>query len=219
MTIRFQGRKVSRRTGVERRERILNATLAIIAREGVRGVRHRAVAAEADVPLSATTYYFKDLTDLLGDAFRHYARSAMAANREFEKRSYDALRQFEGRERTDEVIAGLVDTLTELTTSHIEYQVTEARDYRLVESAFSDEALRDPGLKKVLVNKFQVVVDLIEAFLALAGSPNAALDSKLLLAIILRTEYECVLQGDEAQFDRAAVEQVIRRQVELILRS
>lgn len=217
MTIRFQGRKVSRRTGVERRERILNATLAIIARDGVRGVRHRAVAAEADVPLSATTYYFKDLGDLLGDAFRHYAKITMAANRAFEKRSYDALREFEGRDRSDpEVKAPLIDAMTELTVAHIEQQVTDGREFRLVESAFSDEALRDPGLKGVLAEKFQVVVDLMEAFLALAGSAQPQLDAKLLLATILRTEYECVLQSS-TDFDRPSVERIIRRQIELLL--
>jgi AcrR family transcriptional regulator len=47
-------------------------------RDGVRAVRHRAVAAEAGVPLSATTYYFKDIDDLLTDTFAQYVERSAA---------------------------------------------------------------------------------------------------------------------------------------------
>ncbi len=71
--IQYQGRK-ARRTGSEqRRQAILEASLNIIVRDGIRAVRHRAVAREAGVPLSATTYYFKDLSDLIADTFALFA--------------------------------------------------------------------------------------------------------------------------------------------------
>ena len=38
----------------------------------MRGIRHRAVAKEADVPLAATTYYFKDIDELIVDTFTLY---------------------------------------------------------------------------------------------------------------------------------------------------
>lgn len=52
--------------------------MRIVVRDGVRAVRHRAVAAEASVPLSATTYYFKDMDDLLTDAFAQYVERSAA---------------------------------------------------------------------------------------------------------------------------------------------
>ncbi len=54
-SVQYQGRKASRQGSELRRQNILEAALRLIVREGVRAVRHRAVAAEADVPLSATT--------------------------------------------------------------------------------------------------------------------------------------------------------------------
>lgn len=49
----------------ERPDRLVDAALAIMQVKGVQGVSHRAVAAEADVPLGSTTYYFRDLDALL----------------------------------------------------------------------------------------------------------------------------------------------------------
>ncbi len=58
--------------GEETRARINRATLQIIKRDGMRGVRHRAVAKEADVPLGATTYHFKNIDDLIVSAFNYW---------------------------------------------------------------------------------------------------------------------------------------------------
>ena len=44
--------------GERRKDEILAATLRLIGARGADAVTHRAVAEEAGVPLSATTYYF-----------------------------------------------------------------------------------------------------------------------------------------------------------------
>ena len=77
-SVQYQGRKASRQGSEQRRQQILDAAMRIIVRDGVRGVRHRAVAAEAGVPLSATTYYFKDIEDLLTDTFAQYVERSAA---------------------------------------------------------------------------------------------------------------------------------------------
>jgi TetR/AcrR family transcriptional regulator, regulator of biofilm formation and stress response len=52
----------------KRRRRILEAAAEIVGREGIGAVTHRAVAAEAEVPLAATTYYFSSKEALLEQA-------------------------------------------------------------------------------------------------------------------------------------------------------
>jgi DNA-binding transcriptional regulator YbjK len=54
--------------GEARRTAILDAALRLVARGGPRAVTHRAVAAEAGVPLAATTYYFASRDDIIGQA-------------------------------------------------------------------------------------------------------------------------------------------------------
>jgi len=53
----------------ERRAKILNAALDVIAAEGVHAASYRRIAAQADVPLGSTTYYFSDLETLIVSAF------------------------------------------------------------------------------------------------------------------------------------------------------
>lgn len=60
--------------GTQRRDRIVSAAAELILRDGPAAVTHRSVAAQADVPLAATTYYFTGLDDLLGAAGEQIVR-------------------------------------------------------------------------------------------------------------------------------------------------
>ncbi|MCT2591521.1 TetR family transcriptional regulator [Streptomyces sp. N2-109] len=59
-------------TDPQRRERILAATLDLVAEEGVAGVSHRKIAARAGVPLGSMTYHFSGIDQLLREAFRRF---------------------------------------------------------------------------------------------------------------------------------------------------
>lgn len=61
---------MARRYDPDRRGRIVEAAIRVVARDGIAGVSHRTVAAEADVPLGSTTYHFASLDELLVAALR-----------------------------------------------------------------------------------------------------------------------------------------------------
>lgn len=63
---------MSRRTDPGRREKILQATLDVIAEQGVAGLSYRTVSARADVPLGSMTYHFESREALLQAAFESY---------------------------------------------------------------------------------------------------------------------------------------------------
>jgi TetR/AcrR family transcriptional regulator, regulator of biofilm formation and stress response len=63
MTPTLNGKRSS-----SRRRDIVEATLRLICQEGVNGISHRAVAAEAKVPLASTTYYFDSKDALVEEA-------------------------------------------------------------------------------------------------------------------------------------------------------
>jgi DNA-binding transcriptional regulator YbjK len=63
----------TRRVDPDRRDRIIEATLELIAAEGVAGTSHRKVAALADVPLGSMTYHFAGMDQLLHEAFTLFA--------------------------------------------------------------------------------------------------------------------------------------------------
>ena len=64
--------------GAARRRQILEATLRVIGRGGIAAVDHRAVAADAGVPLGSTTYYFDSKDDMVSQALHHVADEATA---------------------------------------------------------------------------------------------------------------------------------------------
>ena len=53
-----------------RREQLLRAAAELLAEGGVKAVTHRSVAERAGVPLASTTYYFKSIDQLMGEALR-----------------------------------------------------------------------------------------------------------------------------------------------------
>ncbi|MCX2729348.1 TetR family transcriptional regulator [Saccharopolyspora sp. NFXS83] len=61
-----------RRFDPERRARIIDAVLGLIADEGVAGTSHRKVATRADVPLGSMTYHFASMDELLREAFSRF---------------------------------------------------------------------------------------------------------------------------------------------------
>ena len=66
----------TRRVDPNRRQRIIDACLDVIAERGVAGTSHRVVAEAADVPLGSMTYHFDGFDDLIFQSFSHYARQA-----------------------------------------------------------------------------------------------------------------------------------------------
>ncbi|PLS30974.1 TetR family transcriptional regulator [Bifidobacterium margollesii] len=63
----------ARRFDPERKRRIIDACLNVIAERGVAGTSHRVVASAADVPLGSMTYHFDGIDDLLHQAFERFA--------------------------------------------------------------------------------------------------------------------------------------------------
>jgi TetR/AcrR family transcriptional regulator, regulator of biofilm formation and stress response len=62
-----------RRHDPDRKSRIVDAAIDVIAEHGVAGTTHRMIAAAADVPLGSLTYHFTGLEDLRAQAFQRYA--------------------------------------------------------------------------------------------------------------------------------------------------
>ncbi|CAM3785595.1 TetR/AcrR family transcriptional regulator [Occultella aeris] len=76
-----------RRFDPDRRERIIEACLDVIAEHGVAGTSHRRVAAAADVPLGSMTYHFTGMDELLQEAFGAFTAAVIAT---FERRMAQA---------------------------------------------------------------------------------------------------------------------------------
>ncbi|MFI7615799.1 TetR/AcrR family transcriptional regulator [Nonomuraea terrae] len=95
------GARRARRYDPDRRTRILDAALDVMAEHGTTGTTHRTIAARADVPLGSVTYHFASLADLQAQAFARYVERQSAT---FEKLFEDV----ETHEQFVEVLVDLV---------------------------------------------------------------------------------------------------------------
>ena len=68
----------ARRHDPQRRDRLIDAALTVIAERGVAGTSHREIARAADVPLGSMTYHFSGLDEVLVAAFTRHAESVAA---------------------------------------------------------------------------------------------------------------------------------------------
>ncbi|MDE1460462.1 TetR/AcrR family transcriptional regulator [Spartinivicinus poritis] len=215
-TIPYQGRKASRVGSEQRRRAILEAALNIVIKEGVRGVRHRAIAKAANVPLSATTYYFKDINDLISDTFSYFVELGNARLSNFWIEAEIAIRQqLSQSESVDTTKRRLLKHFTELAVSYIEQQVTDRRDELIAEQAFLLEALRSSHLRQLVHVHHQNLLKDLTRFYQLLGTTKPELDAVLTKAVVVEAEYYCLL--DPSRYGREYIRAFLQRHIQLVL--
>lgn len=121
------GRKLR---GQRRRAQIIEATLAIVHRDGATGVTHRTVAKEAGITTSLTLYYFATLDDLLVAALT-------SVTDEYTRR----IRGLIDRSSEDDPLDGLAQLIAE--------SAGPGRERALAERELSTLAARRPALRPV----------------------------------------------------------------------
>ena len=135
-----------RRFDPERKSRIIDVTVDVIAEHGVAGTTHRRIAAAADVPLGSLTYHFDGMVDLLAQAFRRHAERM--------SRSYEAA--FAGVSNR----AQLIDAVTDLIHGDAD---ADARDWAVAYELYL-AALRDPVLRTVTESWMRTSRAVLERF-------------------------------------------------------
>jgi len=217
--VSYQGRRAARSGSEQRRRAILEATLRIIVRDGVRAVRHRAVAKEAGVPLSATTYYFKDIHDLIADTFTLFVENAMAQVLDpVWVKIYEFVGAHGGKLPADS--AGrevFVAGIARLMADFVEREVTLQREHLLAEQAFMQAAVLDERLRAPAEEFRRRIVDGITLLFTTMGSREPQLDAEMIHQTFLQLEYEHLIRAD-AVFDRARVEAVLAHRFRLVMR-
>ena len=214
----WKGRRAARAGSEQRRRAILEAVLRIIVRDGIRAVRHRAVAKEAGVPLSATTYYFKDIHDLIADAFTLFVEHAMG---KVIDPVWVEIYQFAGeypadRLRDPEARVAFIAGLSALAAEFVGREVTDHREHLLAEQAFLQAAILDPRLREEALAFRAKLREGLVMFCTMVGTVDPPMDAEMIYETFLQLEYENLIAGEGA-FDRARAERVLAHRFRLLL--
>lgn len=129
----------TRRHDPNRKELIVDSALAVLARDGVAGITHRAIAEEADVPLGSITYHFATLDDIVQLAFQTHVEKLA---QRFEERLAACA---PGADLIDCIVVAITDDLAanpnELAVTYELYGDTVRRaDNKRITQAWMDRA-------------------------------------------------------------------------------
>lgn len=198
----FQGRKTKRADGRQRQLELLEATLRIIARDGIRSVKHRAIAKEAGVPLAATTYYFHDIESLICDAFLLFAAKNSLRNSWLEEQGNLLHKHEEFEKDPESYLIKLRPQIQTIMMNHIKRQV-EDRDSRLIEHAFLNESLRNPLIASNFQRPQKNIHDSISLYLQKFNIKNPDYHAHAIYGLIQWLEYLLVIENSPANWTEA----------------
>lgn len=180
--------------GEARRELILDAAITVLGREGMTALTHRRVAAEAELPLAATTYWFSSKEDLLTNAFRRAADKDIARVR----------RVVAATEGGD-----VADTLADVLGP----ELAESRTALVACFTMWLEAARRPELREIEAEWTEAYEEVIAGLLRAAGSREPRLDARLLAATVDGLLLGVLARGGSTQDARDEVRRQLRRLV------
>jgi TetR/AcrR family transcriptional regulator, regulator of biofilm formation and stress response len=167
--------------GERRREDLLRATLRVIGARGADAVTHRAVAQEAGVSLSATTYYFASKDELLEQTF------LLAAREETER--------LEGLVLELAPLSLSVEQWAAAVSAQLAADVEEDPDKHVALFELGLEATRNEPLRADLGRWQEAHLRLAEMGCRAVGSSDPALDARIVVAALTGLMLEQLASG------------------------
>jgi DNA-binding transcriptional regulator YbjK len=176
-----------------RRTRLADAAITTLAREGSRGLTHRAVDRTAGVPEGSTSYYFRTRLDLL--------RAIVRRMSELDTASLPALAHADGEE------------FEEAFTASVQGLVTDGRERQLARYELTLEATRRPELREALLANAVPIHDRLTGQLAALGVPDPGDRAQDLLALLDGLLFSRLTAADGTPSPQAmdAVRALVRR--------
>ncbi|MGQ0840603.1 TetR/AcrR family transcriptional regulator [Actinokineospora sp.] len=185
-------------TAIERRDRITDAAIATLARDGLRGLTHRAVDRAAGLAEGSCSYYFRTRQALLAATVTRLAELDSAALAPVTP-------------LPDRIDVGL---LAELMTGVIDRAATVDRERLLARYELSLEATRRPELRAALVAVGEQYRELAATLLTAAGVSDAERRGRALVACLDGLMFDRIAGAGR----RALEVDEIRRSVREVLR-
>lgn len=150
------------------RERILRATVELIAEEGIGAVTNRRVAATADVALGSLTYHFASQTELLRESLLLFVGEEVA-------RQQAIAEELRGRRPSAEEVASEVERIVEESGDMLQ---------QLAEIELHLQAARDPALQEASRRCFEAYEEVARAGLEVLDVPDAASHARSIVALM-----------------------------------
>lgn len=183
----------------DRRDLIADATIVTIAREGMRGLTHRAVDRAAGLPEGSTSYYFRTREALLFAALARMAELDLADIGEIPE-------------------VGGVEEMSALLAAVMRRWLTSARERTQARFELSLEATRRPELRAKMTEYGSGFRLMPERLLAAAGVRDARLRAMALVSFIDGVLFHQIAQVGAEELTAEELAATCREMVAMVLR-
>lgn len=183
--------QVKRRSKGERtREKILIAAIEVLALNGIKGTTHRAIASHANLQLSLTTYYFKDIQALIHQAFKLNSEHILARADTVLESAFLAITKIEKKElRKTAIRETLCQQLSEMTSHHLIDNIKHQAISLAVEQLMLTEIQVTPELRLLIQEHELAQLVPYEQLCHFFNKVNPELDAKIMYTVFSQLQY------------------------------
>ena len=205
-------KSVQRRSkGELTREKILIAAIEVLATHGIKGTTHRAIANQAEIQLSLTTYYFKDIQELVQQAFVLNSAFICARTETILQKAFSS---FEGIDKASlrkaSVKAELCEQLSELTAQYLFDDINKQTTSLAVEQLMYTALQVSPELKKLAHEHEEFQLKPFTQLAAYFNKKDPDIDAKMMSSMFSQLQYsQLPLKRSERSIE--PIQQVTRK--------
>jgi len=199
------------------RNKILNAAIKILASQGIKGTTHRAIATEAQLQLSLTTYYFKDIQELVHEAFMLSSTKTVTRAGAAWLPAFEVLDTFTKTQlKKLSLRTELAETLTNMATRYLVKKVKEHPSELIIEQLLFTEIQVTPKLRNLAKNHRQALLTPFLQLCSYFNKESAELDADIMLTIFTQLEYRnLVIPSEEINIE--TIHETVKRIVNWVM--
>lgn len=199
------------------RNKILNAAIKILASQGIKGTTHRAIATEAQLQLSLTTYYFKDIQELVHEAFMLSSTKTVTRAGAAWLPAFEVLDTFTKTQlKKLSLRTELAETLTNMATRYLVKKVKEHPSELIIEQLLFTEIQVTPKLRNLAKNHRQALLTPFFQLCSYFNKESAELDADIMLTIFTQLEYRnLVIPSEEINIE--TIHETVKRVVNWVM--
>jgi len=192
------------------REKILIAAIEILALNGIKGTTHRAIASHAELQLSLTTYYFKDIQELIHQAFRLNSNRILFRADTLLKESISAISKIEKKElRKTAVKEKLCQHLSKVTTEKLIENIKHQAISIAVEQLMLTEIQVTPELRSLIQEHQSTQLVPYQQLCQFFNKVDPELDAKIMYTQFSQLQYGQLTK--QINIDNKLIEQTTHR--------
>jgi DNA-binding transcriptional regulator YbjK len=206
-----------RSKGEKTREKILLATIDVLSENGIKGTTHRAIAAQAELQLSLTTYYFKDIQELVEQAFTLNCQNTSTSSHHLLAPAFSLIETIERKDlRKVAVKEALCDEITDLIALQLINRVVNQSQQLLVEQFMFSEVQVSANLSTLAEKHLSALMLPFEQLCQYFNKADPYIDAQILYSYISQLQYSQVTHKDSLILE--SIRQPIRKIIAWIMK-